>query len=170
MNTAAARLGIPQARSRPGTADPRWPRLLAHVFATRGTEGLVRGSKLEDGSSVSRGCWRAHPNVRPAARMRVPARGAGGESLSGATAGRQAEPVLPFRPLRGGWRPRERGPGAGRRAAGPLRTGDAQYPRRPRLLAYDLRLRHGHGASRWAAVWSPAAAGGAIPTCTGRRA
>ena len=34
-----------------------------------------RGSKLVDGSSVSRGCWRADPDVREAARMTMPARG-----------------------------------------------------------------------------------------------
>jgi hypothetical protein len=49
----------------------------------------------------NRGCSRPDPDVRQAARMPMPARGAYGELLPGTTAGRQAEPVSTFlRPAR----------------------------------------------------------------------
>jgi hypothetical protein len=63
------------------------------------TRGLVRGSKLAGGCSVSRGGSRADPDARQAARMALPARGRGPKSrLGGATARRPAGPVLRFRP------------------------------------------------------------------------
>jgi hypothetical protein len=105
--------------------------------------------------------------------------GARGDSLPSATAGRLAEPVLPFpprfRPRRGGRRPcGPRGPRASRRGAAPFRTADAPDPRRPRRLARGLRLRYARAwcaaASWWTARRSPAAAGGPIPACAKRRA
>jgi hypothetical protein len=53
------------------------PRLLSHDPQLLLTEGLMGGGKLADGSSFSRGCGRAGPDVRQAARMRMPAWGFG---------------------------------------------------------------------------------------------
>ena len=39
-----------------------------------GSEIVARGSKLRQGIIVSCGCWRADPNVRQAARLKVSAR------------------------------------------------------------------------------------------------
>jgi hypothetical protein len=56
---------------------------------------VVRGSMLVGGSSVSRGCWRADPDVRQAARMTMPTRGVANR-CSAPLPGRQAEPVVPL--------------------------------------------------------------------------
>ena len=70
-----------------------------------------------DGPLVSCGCWRPAPDVRPAARMNAAGRRRPPpESLPGAAAGRQVEPVWTFppgfRPQCGGRRPCHRGPRA----------------------------------------------------------
>jgi hypothetical protein len=88
--------------------------------------------------------------------MTMPGAGASGESLPGATAGRQAERVLPFPPRllpAARWAAaRDRGPRAAMHAAGPFRTADASDPRRPRLQTHDLQLPN-TGALCTAASW-----------------
>ncbi len=83
---------VPQMHQLPG----------AHAYSPTisdcGSEGLMLASKLLDGSSVSCGCWRADRDIREAARMTMLAWGLMANRGPRATAGRQAEPALPFQP------------------------------------------------------------------------
>ncbi len=77
---AAMRAGAESGRPRGGTVSLR----------RCTTEGLARGSKLVDGSSVSSGVWwQGDPNVRQAVRMRMPA--------FAWRSSRKAAPTLPSR-------------------------------------------------------------------------
>jgi hypothetical protein len=95
----------------------------------------IRGGKLVDGPSASRGCRRADPEVCQAAHYDAGV-GAHGGSLPGATASRPAEPVLQFQPggppaARGaaGMRPRGRErPGRGGPVSHRRCTGSAAAP------------------------------------------
>ena len=78
--------------------------------------GLLRGSKLVDGSAVSCGCRRADPDVRQAARMTMPARGRMANRCPAPLPAARPNQSCRFRPasrpLRGGRRPCDRGPRA----------------------------------------------------------
>ena len=115
------RPGVPPVARRAATPRPRGPRAVnprggaafgacSGINATiilSGTLTRLRFTKhlwptarqqAGDGSSVSRGCWRADPDVRQTARTTKPAWRRIGEALPGAPAGRQTEPVLPSPP------------------------------------------------------------------------